>query len=374
MRHVKSLLTVILCAAVFLQVPAVAAAGGIAAQSSFTEPRTVRVGLMESKYFSTKDSSGNYEGILIDYLDEISKYAGWKVQYIEGSQEEMMKKSLSGEVDIIGSVMKNDYTLSNYDLADYNSGYSYTTLSVKTENNSYQPMDYTSFNGMRIGVFSKAVNRIPAYEAFIKMNSLKVNTVYYDDSEKLMSALNSGEVDAMLGNDVSLAEDQKIIAKFNPVPNYFAVQKGNTHLLNELNAALATINEVNPNFDNIVYDKYIGNINRGLTFSANEQAYLKKGKKLRVAMVETLAPLEYYDSSTDKMKGICVEILEEISNLTSLQFEFIPVKTIQQAKELLHSDQADLITCLSSDDTHQDSQDIVFTKNFLTTQTVIVHN
>ncbi|MEF9917553.1 MAG: GGDEF domain-containing protein [Lachnospiraceae bacterium] len=335
--------------------------------------KIVKVGIADTEYFSKKQSDGSYQGILIDYLQEISKYTGWQLEYVESSVDKLIPMLEKGEIDIMGAMLKNSTTLSMYDFAEYSSGYSYTTLNVLESNDNYKPMDYTSFNGMRVGIYSKALNRISSYSAFVESNGLDMTTVYYDDRDSFCNALELGEVDAIVTNDTSENLNQKTIAKFGIVPYYFGITKGNYNLLQELNYALATILEINPNFNDIVYQKYINKNRITLTLSKSEAAFVDTVGKLKVAIVSNLVPLEYYDTSSHKVVGIAPDILKEITAKTNLQFEFVQVQTLTEAKNLLLSGQVDLITGLSDNKANTNEPDLVFTRHYLDSPNITVH-
>lgn len=344
----------------------------VTASTTFTQ-KVVKVGIPNSAYFSERQEDGTYTGIVIDYLQEISKYAGWSPQYIEGTSDELIKKLELGEIDIVGGMLKNEYTLSKFDFSDYNSGYSYTTLVVPKDSDKYVPMDYSSFNGMRVGIFTKSTNRIHAFNTFLESNNLDIVPIYYEDGQSLIDAPAKGEVDAILSNDTSLRENDMIIAKFSAIPYYFAVTKGNSAVLQDLNTAHSIILEVNPKFDDMIYEKYFTSTNGKLILNNNEKLFIETCPPLKVAIVSTLAPLEYYNKSKDKAEGIIPNILELISSRTGLNFVFHPVDSLETAEELLLRGEVDLLTGLDVNYS-ENTTGIVFTKQFLNTQKVIIKN
>lgn len=335
--------------------------------------KVVRVGISDSSYFSEKQEDGSYAGILTDYLQEISKYAGWNLEYIEGSTDELTQKLAAGEIDLMGGILKNETTLPLYDFAEYNSGYSYTTINVGKDDDRYIPMDYASLEGMRIGIFSKALGRISALNSFTQANSLNLVPVYFDDFNLCAQALQEGEIDGFLTNDTSLVNNTRIVARFDAIPYYFAVTKGKTALLTELNLALSTILEVNPKFDNIVYEKYFNTTGGNLAFNKNEKAFIRDSPVLKSAVISSLAPIEYFADDDSSIKGIAPDVLKLISSRTGLQFEFVRVDTLAEAKQMLLAGKVDLITSIGGNDPNAEPG-TVFTKIFLDTQRILIKN
>lgn len=342
------------------------------AKGTTYSPKTVKVAMLEAPYFLQQQPDGSYTGIVADYLQEISKYAGWKLEYISVSYDELDQKLTSGEIDLTGGMLKNDFTMPLYDFADYTSGYSYTVIKVLKGNKKYVPMDYSSFNGMRIGIFRNAVNRIPAYHAFVESNGLQITPVYFDENDVLVDALQNGEIDAILSNDTSMLEDEQIIAKFNAVPYYFATRKGNSTLLRELNFALSTILEVNPKFDDMIYEKNFNKKSDKPLFSTEELSFIETSPPLKVAIVTNLAPIEYYNNHTGTAEGVTPDILHLISSRTGLSFEFVRANNMVEAQKLLYDGDVDLITGLGRQ--AQNDLGIVFTKQYLDVHKVLLKN
>ena len=55
-----------------------------------TEKRVLKVAFPEVDGFTETDTDGVRHGIVVDYLNEIAKYTGWKYEYINVTGEEMI--------------------------------------------------------------------------------------------------------------------------------------------------------------------------------------------------------------------------------------------------------------------------------------------
>nr|WP_243259561.1 GGDEF domain-containing protein [Eubacterium sp. 1001713B170207_170306_E7] len=225
------------------------------------EKKVVRVAFPNQQGFSNTDEKGNHTGYSYEFLQEIAKYTGWEYEFITGDDSnesllQMMEDLKNGEVDIMGGMLYSDELAQDYDFPEYNCGYSYSTLAVLKDNNNINATNYSTFENMKVGVLATAKRRIQALEDFCKANGITVQIVSFENDEERQKALNEGEIDAVLGSDVTPSDNQRFIARFDGRPYYFAVTKGNSEIVSGINTATSTINEKDPNYATDLYMKY----------------------------------------------------------------------------------------------------------------------
>lgn len=238
------------------------------------EKKVVRVAFPEQTGFSSTDASGNHSGYTYEFLEEIAKYTGWEYEFItgDGSDEsllKMMEGLKNGDIDIMGGMVSTPEVAEDYDFPEYNCGYSYSTLSVLKGNEDVNATNYSTFNNIKVGARKTATRRIQALNEFCKANGISLEIIEYDNNDDtLHAALKSGEVDALLGPDVAMGDDERIVARFDGRPYYFAVTKGNTEVISGINSATAAINEQNPNYATELYMKYFNKNNQQVTLES----------------------------------------------------------------------------------------------------------
>lgn len=238
------------------------------------EKKVVRVAFPEQPGFSTTDASGKHSGYTYAFLEEIAKYTGWEYEFItgDGSDEsilKMMEDLKNGEIDIMGGMLYSPELAQDYDFPEYNCGYSYSTLSVLKDNEDVNATNYSTFNNIKVGARKTATRRIQALNEFCTANGITLEIIEYDNNDDtLHDALKSGEVDALLGPDVAMGDDERIVARFDGRPYYFAVTKGNTEVISGINTATAAINEQNPNYATELYMKYFNKNNQRVTLES----------------------------------------------------------------------------------------------------------
>ena len=62
----------------------------------------LRVAFPATEGFTETDEYGERHGIVVDYLNEIAKYTGWKYEYVDTDSEGMIEGFLAGEYDLMG--------------------------------------------------------------------------------------------------------------------------------------------------------------------------------------------------------------------------------------------------------------------------------
>lgn len=339
------------------------------------ETEILKVGFPNFKGFSEAHEDGTYSGYTYEYLQEVAKYTGWEYEFVEGKVEELIEMLDKGEIDILGGILYDEQTAAKYDFPEYSSGATYSTLSVLSENKKYSQTDYKTFDGMIVGVLKTSKKRILNFESFCKINAIDAELKYYDSEEEQIEALKNNTVDAILGNDLRVFEDTRIIAKFAANPYYFATTKGNYKIIRKLNAAIAKINEVNLHFDAELYDKYFKQESDYIAvFSDEEKNYIDKVKTLKVVSVPGFGPIQYYDEQTGEFSGVTADMFNLISEKTGLKFEFIKTQTYEQSLEMISSGKADIIASILDDYSLSNKYNVTLTESYLSMNTVMIKN
>lgn len=299
------------------------------------ENKIIRVGFPTVSGFTEK-KDGVYTGYAYEYLREIAIYTGWEYEFVEKSLSDLMDDLKDGKIDILAGMLKTEQTMEIYDFPKYDSGNTYTTLSVLSDNNIFNKSKYILLDGITVGCFETAKTSINKFLDFCKENSIKdVNIITYPytgDREILLQKIREGEVDAILGGDLLLDAEEEVITKFGGTPQYFATTKGNSEIVEGLNSAIYKIKEQNPSFDKNIYNKYFKtNNNSYLIFSSEEAGYVKDMPTLRAAYIDNYVPIQYYDENTKQANGIFVGVMNLLEQKVNIKFDFIRAKTYEEA-------------------------------------------
>lgn len=91
----------------------------IAAKAESSSRRVVRVAFPEQEGMSYIGRSGKITGYNYDYLEKISEYTGWQMEYVAYPSEDgneavsaALQDLMDGKVDLLGPLLKNAYEAS----------------------------------------------------------------------------------------------------------------------------------------------------------------------------------------------------------------------------------------------------------------------
>jgi diguanylate cyclase (GGDEF)-like protein len=341
------------------------------------ENRVIKVGYPIVEGFTELDN-GTYSGYAFEYLFEISKYTGWQYEFVEMSLRDALNKLQSGEIDIVAGMIKNEKSLELFDFPELNSGYTYSLLATLESNINISRSDYSTLNGITVGYFDKASEKLSKIQEFFEKND--INNVTYksypsNDSNALINALNNKEVDAIITGDLLLNNGLKSLAKFDSSPYYFATTKGNTEIVTELNKAISQINEYTPGFVVNLYYKYFDNkTDTSIIFTKEEQEYLSNISTLKAIYIDDFKPLQYYDESTKEGKGIILDIGTLISEKLGVSLELIKADTYTEAYKLIQDNKDYFVLGVPIYYESSNINNIIFTKSYLDLDIVRVYS
>lgn len=316
--------------------------------------RVVRVGYPIQPGFTEIDENGNYSGYTYDYLQEIARYTNWEYDFVtmEGSLSDqlngLLTMLLNGEIDLMGAMNYSEGLAKSFDYPEYSYGTAHKTISVLKDNLEYTEFDYDSFDNIRIAVVSLDGLEDEKLNSFAKMNGFRVKQVLCHTSKEQLEKLEAGEVDAILGMDVALKDKElRVISRFDSRPFYFGVTKGNQEVAGELNKAMEIITSTNSYLSAELNKKYFTG-NDGLVLSNSELEYIEQKKNVRAGVMLGRAPLQY-QAKNGEIKGISIEILKYIEDLTGLKYEIVPFHNWEEYSKAMKEGTIDLVVGIVDD-------------------------
>lgn len=183
----------------------------------------------------------------------------------------------------------------------------------------------------------------------------------------MLEAVRSGRADAAIQVDVSMSEGFRSIGRFSPEPYYFAVYKENTELLQQLNLAMRSLNQSQPNLQNELYERYFRHTS-SFVLSAEHQAYVQSLGTLRVLFFSGDAPYQYQKG--EELRGFAVEYWDNFARSTGLQYETVIAETYEEALALMESGQVDLVACVPANSPLAALSNVQFTMPYLSSFSV----
>ena len=228
----------------------------------------LRVAFPQVEGYTMTDEDGERYGLVVDYLNEIAKYTGWKYEYIDTDNNSVVDNFLEGKFDLMGGTYYSEEFENYFAYPEYNSGYSHLVLLARKEDRSIRNYDLGTLQGKTIGIYENSQESIRRLKEWLEYQELDCELKYYDyeDLQKtgsLYRFLEDGEVDLLVGSNAGKSSDFYVAAEFESQAHYIVAQPGNRKILEELNMALGKIYESDPNFAAKVYEKNFQGLDTG---------------------------------------------------------------------------------------------------------------
>ena len=345
-------------------------------QIAYAKDNTINVGFSEVDGFS-KFIDGKYTGYLYEYLMEISKFTGWKYNFIECTPDEITTKLMSGEIDLAGAMLKNDFTETLFDFPEYDIGASYYTISVLKNNTTIVETDFKTLNDITVGVIEGS-SAIDKFYKFCENNNIEnIKIIEYDkNSDNLLhTALKNKEIDAILAKDLLLSKDERVVTKFASRPYYLATTKGNDAIIKELNYSISQIRQISPNYSISLYNKYFQvEDNYKLSLTYDEIEFLKNIKKIKAVYVNNFAPLQNWNSKNKKPEGISIDIANIISKKLNIDIELQVVNSFEEALNFIKEHKADILIGIPNNYSFMDEYNLYMTKSYISSPIFKIEN
>ena len=308
---------------------------------------TVRVAFPEQEGMSQVARSGKLSGYNYDYLEKISEFTGWQMEYVpyvskDGNEAvgTAMEELMNGKVDLMGPILKNAATEELFEFPQTSYGTVYTTLCADI-NSSLRKNDLNTARVLRIGLWEKAETRNREVADFLKSEGIQGELHYYSTYTAQLEALQAGKVDLISGLSLSPAANTRILARFAPRPYYFVTTKGNTELIDQLDAAMSLIDEMQPELQDSLFDKYFLTTENAFYLTEEQQKLLGQMDVLRVLCVDKDAPYVYREEG--RPQGALVMAVNDFAQAVGLTPEYTFCDSQSEAESALAAGSFDLL-------------------------------
>lgn len=191
-----------------------------------------------------------------EYLQDISYHTeGWKYEYVLGTFSELIAKHEAGEIDLMSSISYTPERAENLLYSTNPSGKKCYYVYVKPDRGDLTVGDPEALRGKTIGV-NPDVLQTTEGKAWLAERGIDVTYKEYATGGEVFSALSSGEVDAIIMNDVLSSDDAMPVFYVGESDYYFTVPKSRPDIMAELDAAMAQILTSNPHYNDEFKARY----------------------------------------------------------------------------------------------------------------------
>ena len=337
---VKRALCLLLCLLIVL--PGLAA--GNRAQAATN--RTVRAGVFNFDGYHMQNEDGSLTGYGVEFLNLVSQYSHLNFSFVgyEHSWEDMLVMLENGEIDVVTSARKTPEREEQFAFS-LPIGRNSTLLTIRANDASRLAGDYSTYNGLTIGLVSGSSQNQSLVE-FAGEHGFTYTAVEYEDAALMERDLQSGAIDAILSSNLRKAENEKTLDVIQTAYFYAITRKDDTELINEINYAIDQMNLNEGDWTNVLYYKYYGNgapVEFG--FTQRELAYIEDvaagRKQITVTAMGDRYPYSYVQDG--ELKGILPDYFASLMELAGLSYETVAPEDGAEYYALAENDGVDVV-------------------------------
>lgn len=296
--------------------------------------------------YHMQDDNGMRSGYGYEMMQGVAKHMQCTFSYVgyDKSAEECVDMLRRGELDIYTAAKKTPEREKEFVFSNHPAITSSTCMNVKVGNTKIVAGNYSTYNGMRIGLLARHTYN-DSFIAWAKGKGFKYKIVYYDTPTELSNALVEGDVDALVNSYIRTPEDECTIENFGDTPYYIMARQEDKALVDSIDKAIDAMSIETPNWRVDLFNKYYGSQSLNTKLTDGEEKLLSQlqaqGASVSVLLNPESAPYAYFENGTPA--GISVEICNAVAEKLGLSCEYIPVSTKEEYDEKVVSDQADVI-------------------------------
>ena len=308
--------------------------------------KVVKVGWFDSS-FCYFDSFGRRCGIDYEYHQKVSAYTGWTYEYIEDSWPNLLQKLMDGEIDLLSDVSYKPERDEYMFFSDLPMGTEAYYIYVSTENRDIKTDDLSTLNGKRIGV-----NKGSIQETFLRdwaqKKGISAEIIPLTSTEdESMEMITKGEIDGLATIFTFEYNREALpVCRIGGSDYYYAVNKSRPDLIEELNMAMAEIQDEDPYFNERISQNRIYNNKTNALLTPQQEDWLKEHGEIRIGYRDNYLPFCSTDEETGELTGALKDYLAHtLNNLNSpnLKFKAVPYPSTEDALSALNSGEVDCV-------------------------------
>lgn len=311
--------------------------------------------------YHIQDENGVKSGYGYEMMQDLSRYMQCTFSYVgyDKSTSECMSMLRNSELDLYTAAKITPERAEEFAVSEHPAITATTSMNVKVGNTKIVAGDYSTYEGMRIGLLSRHTYN-ESFLEWVKEKGFTCTISYYDTPADLSNALIEGEVDALVNSYIRTPEDERVIEDFGDTPYYIIARKSDQALIDQIDEAMDALSVESPNWRTDLYNKYYGAADKNTEFTAAEQALLdqlrEQGTVVRGVMDPDDNPYSWYED--DQARGIAADMFRKTAERLGLQCEIVPVSTRQEYLDALASGAIDV--WMDIDYNYEDQGDVKY--------------
>lgn len=328
------------------------------------EKKTIRIGYIDYDGFIEQEPDGCYSGYGVDYLNAIRDITGWEYEYVYDNWENHMKSLKEGNIDLICHAQKTEEREQEYIFSQYSIGAESNVLYARKDDNRFYYDDFHSMNGIKVALLEGSYQN-QEFEEFSELNNFDYTGCYYETSQECFAALDAKEVDAVAIGNLANVSGYKVLSRFGSAPFYFMASKDNQEIMITLNMAQGELLSEDPSFQVSLFNDYYENsaAEKDLLFTREEAEYIRKSGPITVGQLIARYPISYLDD--EMLYGINEDILEEISKMSGLDLQSVPLEEGVSPISAVKTGEFDVVMGTIDNTHYRNDEEIVLSKPYM---------
>lgn len=334
-----------------------------------------RVSYYSFDCFNMQDENGRKYGYGYDMLQQVTRYLQCTFTYVgfDKSTKECEEMLRNGEIDLYTAARKTEEREKEFIFSTHPAITATTCMNIKRGNTSVIAGDYSTYNGLRIGLLERHTYNNRFLE-FTKEKGFNCTIVYYKTPTELSKALIDGEVDALVNSYIRTPEDEMTIEDFGETPYYFMARKENRDLIDGIDSAIDQMNIETPNWRSDLFNEYYGEQNANTELTKEEAQYLQKLQEQNTTITAITSPdqnpYSWYENET--ANGIVCDLFVETARKLKLKYKILPASSDEEYKDFLSEGKADIWMDASSYYEDEEENRYKLSDSYLTTTVSIL--
>lgn len=165
-------------------------------------------------------------------------------------------------------------------------------------------------------------------------------------------------------NELTQDRSLRTIARFAKKLFYFALNKEQVHLMQELNEAFLSLMKFKPNLKVELYIRYYVQNHNYFSISQEQTQEIQSIGPIKVMIFKGNAPFQ--DVTEAGPAGIAINYFEDFAAKTGMQYEYVIANSYQEGIQLMKQGAVDIAACISTDLTSQQLNGFQFTMPYYT--------
>lgn len=335
------------------------------------QPRKVKVAFFPMDGYNVTLPDGSFTGMDVKYLQAMSKYSYWDVEYVPcDSWDEALELLEKKQVDLVGSAQFSKERADRFEFANLPSGYTFGTIAVNSDSDiAYE--DFLAMKDITFGVVKTYIRKSEFIEYIVDNGIENPKIVEFDTTQELKEALNQGKIDAMVHTFTELSEGQRIVGRFAPYPFYYISYKGNDDLMMELNQTIADLKLNYPILEStLLYEFYQSKLDQSIVLSTEEKNYIQEKGTLKVGYLDGFYPFSY--EKDGRLEGLCKAVIDDLAYVTGFSVEYIKMDSVTDAEKALTKKKIDILCYSALTEEYIIEKNLVRTSDYATIPTVLI--